>query len=78
MAESYADEQRRRNGLERRAGVSVVQDADAPVTVTPGVIEARHALGRLAAAYDLRCLHDLPPDMCHHCKEKRDAPATHP
>jgi hypothetical protein len=110
MAESYADEQRRRNGLppagyyvdectvvevdgmpvavrgsgqiterDREMFAEVVQAAkrrfeaeqppDRTVTVTADTTGAERALDRLAAAFDLRCLHDLLPDMCHHCKE---------
>jgi hypothetical protein len=111
MAESYADEQRRRNGLtpagyyvDEVAGYAeetaaertqrLIAEAglapgtfvtaelirtvfhterddlpDLVLTVAVDSTEAESALGRLAAAFDLRCPHDLLTDMCHHCKE---------
>lgn len=70
MRESYADEQRRRNGLPPRAGKRVTGDT-VYFTFTVDSTRAERALNRLAKAFNLRCLHDLLPDMCHHCKEKR-------
>ncbi|MEY9837415.1 hypothetical protein [Streptacidiphilus sp. EB103A] len=57
-------------GLDRSAQpLDAEQPPDLTVTVTADTTAAKAALRRLAAAFDLRCLHDLLPAMCHHCKE---------